>query len=58
MRKGSSYKALESVFRCELLALMNFYEVDGNNQKFIEILDKCVDEIKQTKKISLIKNSF
>ena len=58
MRKGSSYKALESVFRTELYSLMNFYEVDGNNQKFIDILDKCIEEIKQTKKISLTKNSF
>ena len=58
MKKGSSYKELESSFRCELMSLMNFYEVDGSNKKFVDILDKCINEIKQTKKITLLENSF
>lgn len=47
---------LESAIRISLNAAMNHYEVDGTDARFVEMMENCLNELKNTKKISLYVN--
>jgi len=49
MKKGSSYYALENWFRLSLQAMMNYYQVDHTNKRFIGILEDTLKDLKEGK---------
>ena len=53
MKRGSSYYSLESGLRLTIQAAMNYYQVDGNNKKFVKILEDIVNDIKNGKPASI-----
>ena len=51
MKRGSSYKSLDDVLRMSMLSIMNYYQVDNTNKKFITLLENVVSDIKEGKQL-------
>lgn len=49
MKKGSSYNALEKSLRVTLLASMSYFQVDGENKRFVQILENIINDVKSGK---------
>lgn len=49
MKQGSTYESLEIGLRACINAVMMYYDVDASNNRFVDILDKIVNDIKQEK---------
>lgn len=51
MKRGSSYKSLDDILRMSMLSIMNHYQVDNTNKKFITLLENVVSDIKEGKQL-------
>lgn len=51
MKRGSSYDSLDSSLRTTIATVMMYYQVDGNNKKFVNILEKVVNDIKEGNRV-------
>ena len=53
MKKGSSYDSLELAVRNILQTAMTYYQVDGKNERFVRILERAVNDVKEGKPLHI-----
>lgn len=51
MKHGSSYNSLDGGLRAAIAATMMYYQVDGEDKKFVKLLESIINDIKEGKQV-------
>lgn len=52
MKHGSSYESLNAAVRAAIAATMMYYQVDGENKRFVKILEDAIKDVKEGRQVS------